>query len=47
MNKHTTRILFCGLVMTGLILRVPFTAIPPILANIARGMHVNVSFLGT
>lgn len=47
MNKHTTQILFCGLIMIGLILRVPFTAIPPILANIAHGMHVNVSLLGT
>lgn len=46
MDKRTTRVLFCGLVMTGLILRVPFTAIPPILANIAHGMHVNVSLLG-
>ena len=32
--------------MMGLILRVPFTSIPPILTDIARGLHISVSSLG-
>lgn len=32
--------------MMGMILRVPFTSIPPILTDIAHGLHISVSSLG-
>lgn len=31
--------------MMGMILRVPFTSIPPILTDIAHGLHISVSSL--
>lgn len=44
--KKSSKFLFPGLMMMGLILRVPFTSIPPILTNIARGFHISVNSLG-
>lgn len=44
--KKNSKFLFFGLIMMGLILRVPFTSIPPILTDIARGLHISVSSLG-
>lgn len=45
--KKSSKFLFFGLIMMGLILRVPFTSIPPILTDIAHGLHVSVNSLGT
>ena len=44
--KKSSKFLFFGLIMMGMILRVPFTSIPPILTDIAHGLHISVSSLG-
>lgn len=47
MKKKSSNLLLIGLIMIGLVLRVPFTSIPPVLTNIAQGLHIPVGELGT
>ncbi len=35
-----------GIVMLGVVLRIPFTALTPVLTDIAKGLHVSVDSLG-
>ncbi|MEW4353480.1 MFS transporter [Streptococcus pneumoniae] len=44
--KKQTRMMALGLVMLGAVMRVPITAIPPILTDIAAGLGIPVSQLG-
>jgi len=43
--KHA-RMLVPGIIMMGVILRIPFTAIPPVISDVAKGLGVSVSSLG-
>lgn len=45
-NKNHSKFLVPGIIVVGMVLRLPFTSIPPILGNIARSLHVPVSSLG-
>ena len=45
-NKSHSKFLVPGIIVVGMVLRLPFTSIPPILGNIARSLHVPVSSLG-
>ena len=42
-----SKFLIPGIILIATMLRIPFTAIPPILTEIAKGLHVSVSSLGT
>lgn len=46
MKKKNLRMILVGLIMIGLVLRVPFTSIPPILTNISQGLNIPVGELG-
>ena len=46
MNKKYSRFLVPGIIVVGIALRVPFTAIPPILNNIAKSQSISVGQLG-
>ncbi len=45
-NKKKTFFLLMGIMMMGAVMRVPFTAIPAVLTDIAMGLGVPVSDLG-
>lgn len=45
-NKNQSPFLVPGIVMMGMILRIPFTSIPPVISEIAKGLGVSVSSLG-
>lgn len=42
----SSRFLVPGIVMVGLVLRIPFTTIPAVLSDVAQGLHVSVDSLG-
>ena len=46
MIKQHSKFLIPGIIVVGMVLRIPFTSIPPIIANIARSQHVPVGQLG-
>ncbi|OBW92316.1 MFS transporter [Gallibacterium salpingitidis] len=46
MKKQNTTFLILGIIMIGVVLRVPFTAIPPILQQIADEFAIPISSLG-
>lgn len=45
-NKNQSPFLVPGIVMMGMILRIPFTSIPPVISEVAKGLGVSVSSLG-
>jgi len=46
MNKEHSKFLILGIIVVGMVLRLPFTSIPPILGSIAKSQHVSVGQLG-
>ncbi|MDA3978430.1 MFS transporter [Gallibacterium sp. AGMB14963] len=46
MKKQSTTFLILGIIMIGVVLRMPFTAIPPILQEIATEFDIPISSLG-
>ncbi|AEJ31188.1 hypothetical protein LGMK_05650 [Leuconostoc sp. C2] len=46
MNKQHSKFLIPGIIMIGMVLRLPFTSIPPILDTIAKSQHIPVGQLG-
>ena len=46
-NKVHSKFLIPGIVAVGMVLRLPFTSMPPILSDIAHSLHVPVASLGT
>lgn len=45
-NKKLSPFFVPGIIVVGAVLRIPFTAIPPVLSNIANSLHVPVNSLG-
>ncbi|WP_284295536.1 CynX/NimT family MFS transporter [Leuconostoc litchii] len=45
--KSHSKFLVPGIIVVGMVLRLPFTSIPPIMGTIARDLHVPVASLGT
>ena len=45
-KKNQSPFLVPGIVMMGMILRIPFTSIPPVISEVAKGLGVSVSSLG-
>ena len=45
-EKQNSPLLVPGIVMMGMILRIPFTSIPPVISDVAKGLGVSVSSLG-
>lgn len=45
-NKNQSPFLVPRIVMMGMILRIPFTSIPPVISEVAKGLGVSVSSLG-
>lgn len=45
-NKNQSPFLVPGIVMMGMILRIPFTSIPPVISEVSKGLGVSVSSLG-
>lgn len=45
-DKQRSRFLLLGIMLMGAVMRVPFTAIPAVLTDIAAGLGVEVSDLG-
>ncbi len=46
MKKEYSHYLVPGIIVVGMVLRLPFTSIPPIISNIAKAQHVPVGQLG-
>ncbi|MCT0008937.1 MFS transporter [Weissella confusa] len=45
-KKNQSPFLVPGIVMMGMILRIPFTSIPPVISEVAKGLGVSISSLG-
>lgn len=45
-EQQKSPLLVPGIVMMGMILRIPFTSIPPVISDVAKGLGVSVSSLG-
>lgn len=46
MNRQYSKFLIPGIIVVGMVLRLPFTSIPPIISDIAKSQHVSVEQLG-
>lgn len=46
MKKEYSHYLIPGIIVIGVVLRVPFTSIPPIISHIAKAQHVQIGQLG-
>ena len=46
MLKKHSKFLIPGIIVIGMVLRIPFTSIPPIISHIAKTQHVPVGQLG-
>lgn len=46
MKKEYSHYLVPGIIVVGMVLRLPFTSIPPIISNIAKAQHVPIGQLG-
>lgn len=44
-ENQKSPLLVPGIVMMGMILRIPFTSIPPVISDVAKGLGVSVSLL--
>lgn len=42
-EQQKSPLLVPGIVMMGMILRIPFTSIPPVISDVAKGLGVSVS----
>lgn len=42
-ENQKSPLLVPGIVMMGMILRIPFTSIPPVISDVAKGLGVSVS----